>query len=86
MQHAVGCGQWCDGFGHARKELAIGGTGSARRQCLFLLCLCPRLISLACGLGGRMQAFEVGESCLIAPHSPATVARLGRPCSLFLRW
>jgi hypothetical protein len=41
-------------LGHARKELAIGGAGSAGRQYLFLLCLCPRLICLACGLGGRM--------------------------------
>jgi hypothetical protein len=60
MQNALSCGEWCHRLGHARKELAIGGAGSASRQYLFLLCLFPRLICLACGLGGRMQAFEVG--------------------------
>jgi hypothetical protein len=37
-------------------------------------------------LSGRMQAFEVGQARLIAAHSPATVARPGRPYSRFLHW
>jgi hypothetical protein len=45
---------------HAGKELVIGCAGDTDSLRLFLLCLCARLIRLACGLSGRMQAFEIG--------------------------
>ena len=78
--------EWCHRLRHAGKELVIGSAGDTRSLRLFLLCLCARLVRLARGLSGRMQAFEVGQARLIAAHSPATVARLGRPYNRFLHW
>jgi hypothetical protein len=78
--------EWCHRLRHAGKELVIGSAGDTRSLRLFLLCLCARLVRLARGLSGRMQAFEVGQARLIAAHSPATVVRRARPCSQYLRW
>ena len=60
MQDTLIAIEWCHRLGHAGKELAIGCAGSADSLRLFLLCLGARLVRLACGLSGHMQAFEVG--------------------------
>ena len=60
MQDTLIAIEWCHRLRHAGKELVIGSAGDRRSLRLFLLCLCARLVGLACGLSGRMQAFEVG--------------------------
>mgnify|MGYP000853794956 CR=1 FL=1 len=42
--------------------------------------------ALALFLEVLLQALEVGQADLTAPHSPATVVRPGRPCSPCRRW
>lgn len=42
--------------------------------------------ALLLGLQVFLEAFQVGRADLIAPHSPATVVRPGRPCSPCRRW
>jgi hypothetical protein len=86
MHNALIDCQRLDCLRHPCKQLAIGCAGYAVSLLLFFLYRRPRLFRLAGGLCGRMQAFEVGQACLITPHSPATVAHQERPCSRFLHW